>query len=1226
MLLVIKLNKILIILGWILLSVLSSCGENPSTKNKSKKDNCADINLVNNQGTINFYKNFMKCFSLDKSYPDLNRFLNHVDEKGFDEIHKSYNSFFWNQDDKHNLIRLLRVVDKSGALKGIVQLIQKFQVENVYEDLSFLKNSQELPKLISHFLKSQNDIKSNQILAQLYRILKIQTIDHNKDIGSAFSGVNISSGDKVKLIDLFFLNRDKLAYSLKPLFFHPELGWKWQSYLFETSKEKEFREFFSFHREYLDTMIGEFNQILDYKLSCSGTGNNFISKMNLKEEARYFIRDFTHSYQNAADILVELNNKSLYLKEWCADYRENKLFSRFLDKSKQVVSNPVSYYYSAGFLSSYNLFYQNDFGVLNFYQSETYDVLHRMVQNSFRKTEDISLWISFFKGEDSKYFSTFYEMLTNFIKSKNFTFYQSFWNGLTSTEKKMLIKVISNLTLESKKYSELLDFAHQFSQIFKLFINDSRTKDQKSIENFSSTLMTFNGYEALLSDVEQFINSGTFGLLIKIMLEIKPDTPVEEKEVDNKLNSLNLASIISAPVKCDDLLSVFSSLDTINSNTLEKYDCLRRKNYAFTNILNQNLSSSSMSLPASKLFENQFITSFLLLGKWVHDSSLLSYSDHKSNENNLIKYYLESDIKNIINHLFPLIDNLRTQGFKLLKGNSLNLRDWEYLSGTIQKSLLSNIKNRVSFPFHRNEYECSKITSAQGGKSCWSRDDIKKLIKNLFSIASRDTDTEPFLYRLLKMLNPDVGIELPIRKKSTSKKSLSLLNFSRFIYDASETETNDRIKIHRAEGNFYIELTMLEQLETVIREIGFNDNVYGNYFKNQIAKAKNYVKKVRSLRKWAKGLSATEGIYRKRGKLDKNADYYLKNVITTFDSLIEVGTLRSTYHGGFYDKEVRLLISLVVGSSLKKVQSYFPVNPNKKIYKKHKGAFITELTNYSFLSQVNHYIRKMKIGGRNALNDESFFIIDKEFGRKFDPDISFEILKDINQDDFIEDLFHIIDNSRNLSEADAQRLERVGFRFLYLVSNSKLKSFDFIFKMIRILVKNRAIQSIVKGNLSSLISLLDFLLETWGQIQAENPTLEIKIFKNLEYLLGKNESILIEPGNVKEINNLLFRLVNFYEYNSSFLETRNDKQLLVDPKFNLVLSQIAYNIFNNSDYLNLLINLNLAKANINDDGADYLFDQFIYSLIKEENIKEYFEHIIKTIEVYNLDAAGPGNE
>ena len=234
---------------------------------------------------------------------------------------------------------------------------------------------------------------------------------------------------------------------------------------------------------------------------------------------------------------------------------------------------------------------------------------------------------------------------------------------------------------------------------------------------------------------------------------------------------------------------------------------------------------------------------------------------------------------------------------------------------------------------------------------------------------------------ILKAIKTGDGLDIPLGGKITKKVHLSLRDVFRYFYDASDKSfdiNRVNVKFVNEAGRSSVEnVTTLERLEAVIREVRFENNYLGVNFLNAIVHGNNYNGDVASAKKLLQNCLKIPII--RCGRSMSNSDLRMAlNSIAVSDSLSDINNGRELDSRLEFGEFLKTFETSLVASSAMAAQKVqlFPLRDEYLV--KHNGKVLTDMTLVTSWSNVARVIRD-RVG--RTRNEFQSFIDSADFKR-----------------------------------------------------------------------------------------------------------------------------------------------------------------------------------------------------------------------------------------------------
>lgn len=334
--------------------------------------------------------------------------------------------------------------------------------------------------------------------------------------------------------------------------------------------------------------------------------------------------------------------------------------------------------------------------------------------------------------------------------------------------------------------------------------------------------------------------------------------------------------------------------------------------------------------------------------------------------NTLIRTFTEKDNFSYANNVLANLATLSQQ-----------YADW------VKAGRLKQVQNR-SMGEYDPKYSCAnQVNQVVSPYPCPGVNVIKNHLNRMLNYltTSYDANVGSPVKLLLSAIKPGEGVAIPHNGKHQRKYRMSLKEIFQYFYDASDRNlkvNNENMYFvnERGQGS-YQNVTTLERIETVIREVRFGNNYLGTAFLNGIVAADDYNEEAKDRRKLLSRCLKIPGIRCAR-PMTKNDLRMGRNSLEAFDSLIDINNGYGKEPRLKYGAFLQTFETTLVASSHKDAQvvQLFPLKD--ELLLKHNGRLLSEMTLMTSWSNTARVIRDRV--GRTRENFESF-INSSEFKR-----------------------------------------------------------------------------------------------------------------------------------------------------------------------------------------------------------------------------------------------------
>lgn len=519
----------------------------------------------------------------------------------------------------------------------------------------------------------------------------------------------------------------------------------------------------------------------------------------------------------------------------------------------------------------------------------------------------------------------------------------------------------------------------------------------------------------------------------------------------------------------------------------------------------------------------------------------------------LYEYKLEEVVADSIILLNDI--NQKTSILDPILTKAMEVEDKEF-DQNIKNILFILSRNNPASKFH---YQ-AKINSPVGGKKSWSDLDILEFSERLIAL----TNNSKLIEKLADFISPEKKVLYPISRKRQNEYEFKLQPLVELLFYMGSTKTEEEISYSRLNSKVNVSANLAERLEVVLREISFLNNFYGAYFINKVAKAKNYVRNIKSMKKNIKLFEKTSGFFRKRGLFPEETKWAFSNIYSSYDSLWQLGL-------DSHAPLVQSIMGVLVESSSIESQDFSPFQtPKPNLVENHLGKILTLFAEYSVFSHLSSWtqqnFKKEELNiGSNILNSLSKDNIEK---------ILISILSHKNSKALVSDIISLlIRDQSHLVET---------FKSFYKILEVHQIDLNKFVDLIPVLldhyleIRNELIGGTVQAALSdvgqNILKLKE--IEQSGVLKIIITILDMLSKDDLDEVLNKD--------GVKKINKLLKSI----EYYSQFRADGNFMQkFLKDKNLSFVpIKTLLIEVFNKENNFNYINNTLMVLSEHNAQG------------------------------------------
>lgn len=441
---------------------------------------------------------------------------------------------------------------------------------------------------------------------------------------------------------------------------------------------------------------------------------------------------------------------------------------------------------------------------------------------------------------------------------------------------------------------------------------------------------------------------------------------------------------------------------------------------------------------------------------------------------------------------------------------------------------------------HFKPVKCTDLSSLAGANPCLETNESAKRLTGMLRILKRKNEAgTSLLQTLIKWLHPKGGIAIPFRDRKAQTRHTDLDEVVRFLYDLSSPKTKKPFNFYQKSEATRLQGTTLDRLEVVIREIGFLNNFYGAYFKNNVATAVDYRKEILDSEKLLSLMKNSGGVLRGTGIFPKATKDKLKNIKSTYLSLAEVADTYPHANGTTktYGPFIQGLLTSIAESSKLSTQDFSPYQlPEPEVVEGHNGVFLTQAVEMSALRHLSAVVRSRFDKNLSALDSERFKMINQHLIARHDlvklqtglQSVLDRFLdNDRNQVNLlIDDTLHFMSE---LNPEEQRLLEMAAIKILSLLSDDHLtaKNINKMSGMIELAVELWPEIRVMLKQLKNKQETLVFLNRLLDHI-VENPLAFDRLFNEVTeniFGLGDLKSIILHPESANSLVSFINQMV-----------------------------------------------------------------------------------------------------
>lgn len=641
------------------------------------------------------------------------------------------------------------------------------------------------------------------------------------------------------------------------------------------------------------------------------------------------------------------------------------------------------------------------------------------------------------------------------------------WFFFTAEEKNFVFNYLDRHFSAGTNYKALftyyLDIYSILMPSFNELVSDWRDNG-KDVENFNGLkelAFRFHGQESLdefkkffsrehiLKVIELFVNNGE--QLTAWAQEVRAALPIIVRNQANfefSSSAVSLADQCLTDLATNDLALLIknfpSSCRPLEGQTLlEKISVLASLSHDF------HQQHGYTPFVASGLLAPVVVQNFIVLVKKSFDQAIASGVSALAHLKWLKAHLVDQNVRTALNEFQLLLGSFPQQSSQRLQEKT-QIELANYISDSEANERLSKLLERFArwrmnskeqevfsrvYPAQVQERSCiSELNQSIGGTPCPNLEQFKSFVANFTELLARKNDESPLAVRqFLKALDPDAGFLVPYQGITSTAKNLSIQESLKMFWDLSDRSraVNNKLMVYEdSSGKKEQNVTTMERIEVVIRDVNFDANYLGAHYKNSVAKSYDYLKVVDSKYDLFK-ICVGAGFCGKF--MNRSEKKMARNAVAAFPSLMDVNR-----DGLAYGDYMKALLGSVVSSSSRASQIStivrfrrdrdgfnIPWIQTKKQLRKHNGVILSELAGIGAFSNMARWTRDRF--GRNENSFESFLksqellLISENFLKGFDASVSDKTLSELllainnSKETLVVDLWHWV-NTLNYSQ------------------------------------------------------------------------------------------------------------------------------------------------------------------------------------------------------------------
>lgn len=303
----------------------------------------------------------------------------------------------------------------------------------------------------------------------------------------------------------------------------------------------------------------------------------------------------------------------------------------------------------------------------------------------------------------------------------------------------------------------------------------------------------------------------------------------------------------------------------------------------------------------------------------------------------------------------------------------------------------SKFKN---YPAQPDEYKCEKyLDQLSGPYNCPSKEQVKthtaNIIKTMGTVWEKQYGSP--IGGILRSFKNGGGILVPFESKKPKKYYLTLKESLESVFDLTDKSlavNNQKVSLVNEKWNTVNPtLTTMERIETVIREVRFDNNYLGVAYLNYVVAAEDYNEEVKDRKGLLSKCLKVPGVRCGR-KMSDNDLRMAQNSLKVYDGLHDANNGRGLEPKLKYGKFLGAFQQTLVASSAKKAQERNLLPLDQDDLRKHNGTLLADLSLMAAFSNLGRYVRDRiaptRAGLNQFLNRKDVKKVDEALLRGFD--------------------------------------------------------------------------------------------------------------------------------------------------------------------------------------------------------------------------------------------------
>lgn len=273
------------------------------------------------------------------------------------------------------------------------------------------------------------------------------------------------------------------------------------------------------------------------------------------------------------------------------------------------------------------------------------------------------------------------------------------------------------------------------------------------------------------------------------------------------------------------------------------------------------------------------------------------------------------------------------------------------------------------------EYSCEKFINLESGPyNCPNKDQVKFHLGRVLNTMSTVWETlngSP-VGHVLRYFKNFGGAKIPFQGKKQRTYYLTLSEALRSVFDMSDKSlsiNNTKVTLVNEKNKQVTPmLTTMERVETVIREVRFENNYIGVSYLNFVVAAEDYNDEVKTRKKLFATCVKVPGV--RCGKKMSDSDLRMaRNAVETYDGLLDANNGRGKEPRLAYGNFLSTFQQALIASSSTPAQERQLLPLSEAALKKHNGVILGDLSMLASYSNLGRFIRLRIATNRKELDD-----------------------------------------------------------------------------------------------------------------------------------------------------------------------------------------------------------------------------------------------------------------